>query len=220
MEREVRRGASGYRLPIRRSNTPSRTRSLGSAAVSWTRLPNFDAFLGLLNGGSIIRRLASLHWFRPGTVGPLPGYYQDAMTSCRPSRRASFPSFGGTSVALATVRSSVAECTAEAAERAHYESHGVYGYRKVHDDLQDQEIVCCLETVRSVLREKRLFSGTKRKFVVTTDSNHSMPVAENHLDRNFEATAPDQKWAADITYHYSAFFRFLLRRRGSACLRR
>jgi putative transposase len=89
---------------------------------------------------------------------------------------------------------------AEAAERAHYESHGIYGYRKVHDDLQDQEIACCLETVRRVLGEKRLFSRTKRKFVVTTDSNHSMPVAENHLDRNFEATAPDQKWAADITY--------------------
>lgn len=89
---------------------------------------------------------------------------------------------------------------AEAAVEAYQESHGIYGYRKVHDDLKGQEIECCLETVRKVLQEKRLFSRTRRKFVVTTDSNHSMPVAENLLDREFTATGPNQKWAADITY--------------------
>ena len=45
----------------------------------------------------MIRRPASLHGLRPGTVRPLQRYYQDATTSCRPSRRASFPSLGGTS---------------------------------------------------------------------------------------------------------------------------
>jgi hypothetical protein len=54
-----------------------------------------------LSNGSMIRRLASLHWLQPGAVRQLRWYYQDAMTSCRPSRRASFPSLGGTSVALA-----------------------------------------------------------------------------------------------------------------------
>jgi hypothetical protein len=53
-----------------------------------------------LSNGSMIRRLASLHWLRLGAVRQLRRYYQDAMTSCRPSRRASFPSLGGTSVAL------------------------------------------------------------------------------------------------------------------------
>src|SRR5262249_8906201 len=47
--------------------------------------------------GSMIRRLASLPWLRPGTVRQLRRYYQGAMTSCRPSRRTSLPSFGGTS---------------------------------------------------------------------------------------------------------------------------
>jgi putative transposase len=87
-----------------------------------------------------------------------------------------------------------------AAEAAYRCSHGVYGYRKVHDDLQEQEVACCRETVRKVLGEKGLFSRTKRKFVATTDSEHTLPVAENHLQRDFEATAPNQKWAADITY--------------------
>jgi hypothetical protein len=47
----------------------------------------------------MIRRLASLPWLRAGPVRQLPRYYQGAMTSCRPSRRASLPSLGGTSVA-------------------------------------------------------------------------------------------------------------------------
>jgi len=48
----------------------------------------------------MIRRLASLHWLQPGTVRQLRRYYQDALTSCRPSHRTSLPSLGGTSVAL------------------------------------------------------------------------------------------------------------------------
>ncbi len=92
------------------------------------------------------------------------------------------------------------ERIARAAERSHQASGGVYGYRKVHEDLKEQEIACCLETVRRVLAEKGLFSRTRRKFVVTTDSAHDMPVAENLLDRDFTATEPNQKWAADISY--------------------
>ncbi len=49
----------------------------------------------------MIRRLASLHWLsRRVGIRQLPQYYQDATTSCRPSRRTSFPSLGGTSVTL------------------------------------------------------------------------------------------------------------------------
>jgi hypothetical protein len=67
-----------------------------------------------LSSGSMIRRLASLPWLRLGAVRQLQRYYQDAMTSRRPSRRAPLPSLGGTSVALASVRSSAGECAAEA----------------------------------------------------------------------------------------------------------
>jgi len=46
----------------------------------------------------MIRRLASLHWLQQGAVRQLQRYYQDAMTSWRPSHRTSFPSLGGTSM--------------------------------------------------------------------------------------------------------------------------
>jgi len=92
------------------------------------------------------------------------------------------------------------QAIAEAAQRAYDQSHGVYGYRKVHDDLEEQQVACCRETVRKVLGEKGLFSRSKRKFVATTDSDHPQPVAPNRLGRDFQATAPNQKWGADITY--------------------
>jgi len=39
-----------------------------------------------------------------------------------------------------------------------------------------------------------------KKFRVTTDSKHKLPVAENLLNRQFVCTAPNQVWVADITY--------------------
>jgi len=62
-----------------------------------------------LNSGSVTRRLASLHWLQQGTVRQLLRYYQDALTSCRPSHRASLPPLGSTSgplVAFAPRRTS------------------------------------------------------------------------------------------------------------------
>ena len=93
------------------------------------------------------------------------------------------------------------ERIAAAAQKSYHDSNRIYGYRKVHEDVvQEAKIDCCLETVRCVLAEKGLFSRVKRRFVVTTDSNHNQPVADNLLDRDFTASAPNRKWTADITY--------------------
>jgi transposase InsO family protein len=50
------------------------------------------------------------------------------------------------------------------------------------------------------MRREGIAAKTKRKFRVTTDSNHDRPVAENVLDRQFEPGAPNRAWTADITY--------------------
>lgn len=89
---------------------------------------------------------------------------------------------------------------AHAAAHSYFESNRIYGYRKVHDDLLEENINCCRETVRRIMRDIGLHSRTKRKFVVTTDSNHTLKVAENLLNRDFTADGPNRKWAADITY--------------------
>jgi putative transposase len=40
----------------------------------------------------------------------------------------------------------------------------------------------------------------KRRYKVTTDSKHSLPVAPNTLNREFNVVAPDKVWTVDITY--------------------
>ena len=42
--------------------------------------------------------------------------------------------------------------------------------------------------------------ATSGRYRVTTESKHSLPVAENLLARNFTPTAPNQVWTSDITY--------------------
>ena len=59
---------------------------------------------------------------------------------------------------------------------------------------------CCVNTVARLMRQEGITAKTKRKFRVTTDSNHNRPVAENVLNRRFEPEAPNQAWTADITY--------------------
>lgn len=52
-----------------------------------------------------------------------------------------------------------------------------------------------------LMREHGLQSHKRRRFrVVTTDSKHAHAVAPNVLQRDFQATAPNQKWLADMTY--------------------
>ena len=63
-----------------------------------------------------------------------------------------------------------------------------------------ETITCCEETVRRVMRNIGLFSRIKRKFVVTTNSDHTLAIAENLLNRDFTTSAPNRKWVADITY--------------------
>jgi transposase InsO family protein len=89
---------------------------------------------------------------------------------------------------------------AQAAAVSYFESRRVYGHRKVYEDLAEDGVICCKETVRRIMRDIGLFSRIKRKFVVTTDSNHALAIADNILNRNFTADRPNRKWAGDITY--------------------
>lgn len=51
-----------------------------------------------------------------------------------------------------------------------------------------------------LLRKQDIRAQTKRRFVVTTDSKHGFPVAENLLDRQFDVAEPNRVWVSNITY--------------------
>lgn len=54
--------------------------------------------------------------------------------------------------------------------------------------------------VASIMSHNGLRAKAAKKYKATTNSNHNLPVAPNHLEQNFEADAPNQKWVSDITY--------------------
>lgn len=85
-------------------------------------------------------------------------------------------------------------------QTAFTQSRETYGSPRMHKELVAQGQSCCLNTVAKYMRELGITPKTQKKFKVTTDSRHNLPVAENLLDRNFEQTEPNRVWVSDITF--------------------
>jgi putative transposase len=83
---------------------------------------------------------------------------------------------------------------------AHAASGKRYGSPRIHEDLKDDGQHVGRKRVARLMREEGIEGQRKRRFRVTTDSRHSLPVAANQLNRNFTASAPNKIWVTDITY--------------------
>jgi len=85
--------------------------------------------------------------------------------------------------------------------KAAFSSSGAsYGSRRVMHALRAQGLRIGRYRVRTLMREAGLRTNWKRKFVSTTDSRHTLPVAENVLNRQFDVGEPNRAWVSDITY--------------------
>jgi putative transposase len=82
----------------------------------------------------------------------------------------------------------------------HAQSRQNYGSPKVYRKLRQGGEGCNHKRVERLMREHGIRAKRVKKFKATTASKHSLPVAENVLNRGFEQVAPDRAWAGDITY--------------------
>jgi len=82
----------------------------------------------------------------------------------------------------------------------HAELKGAYGSPRMVRELRLRGFTAAKERVERLMRENGIRARHKRRFKVTTDSKHSLPVADNLLDRDFMPTAPNQVWTSDMTY--------------------
>ena len=75
-----------------------------------------------------------------------------------------------------------------------------YGSRRMARALRALGYAVGRHQARSLMREAGVWVRYRRRYRVTTDSNHRQPVFPNRLERDFEAKEPNRVWAGDITY--------------------
>ena len=79
------------------------------------------------------------------------------------------------------------------------ESKQRYGSPRILEDLRDQQESVSRKRVIRLMQEEGLQARARKRYKVTTMSDHDQPVAANLLDRRFEAEAPNQRWVGDTT---------------------
>lgn len=82
----------------------------------------------------------------------------------------------------------------------HAETRGSYGWPRIWRTLRARGIRVGKQRVQTLMQQEGIRARGKRRFKVTTDSRHDLPIAPNLLDRQFDVDAPDKVWVGDITY--------------------
>jgi len=82
---------------------------------------------------------------------------------------------------------------------SHAASGGAYGSPRILGDLVADGEKVSRKRIAKIMKAEKIDGVPKKKFKATTDSDHTLPIAPDLLQRNFEAEAPDEVWVADIT---------------------
>lgn len=80
------------------------------------------------------------------------------------------------------------------------ENDRTYGSRRVKNALGAVGFPVSRQKARGLMKEANVTVRTKKKFKVTTDSGHNLPLFDNVLNRAFEVEKPDTAYVGDITY--------------------
>jgi transposase InsO family protein len=83
---------------------------------------------------------------------------------------------------------------------AHKRSRGTYGPRRLQDELAAENQQVGRDHISRLRKEMGLKCIQHKKFKVTTDSQHHLPVAANLLEQEFSVSLPSTVWGSDITY--------------------
>lgn len=83
---------------------------------------------------------------------------------------------------------------------AHKRTRETFGPERLQRDLAEHGVKAGVCRIRRIRKKLGIHCKQKRKFKATTDSKHTLPVAENLLNQQFKAAAPNRIWVTDITY--------------------
>jgi len=88
----------------------------------------------------------------------------------------------------------------EVVKKEFYENKQIPGSVKIAENISKPGEPVSRKLVAKIMKENGMKSKVVKKYKATTNSNHNLPVAENILNREFDAEKPNQKWVSDITY--------------------
>jgi len=83
---------------------------------------------------------------------------------------------------------------------AHKRTRQSFGPERLQRDLADNGVQVGICRIKRIRKKLGICCKQKKKFKATTDSSHTLPVAENLVDQHFEVSAPNRVWVTDITY--------------------
>jgi putative transposase len=83
---------------------------------------------------------------------------------------------------------------------AHKRTRETFGPERLQKDLAEHGVKVGSSRVRRIRKKLGIRCKQVKKFKATTNSKHALPVADNLLEQNFEASLPNRVWVSDITY--------------------
>ncbi|MDH5669958.1 MAG: IS3 family transposase [Nitrospira sp.] len=87
-----------------------------------------------------------------------------------------------------------------AIQAAHVRTRQTYGPERLQAELRDDGFSAGVGRIKRLRKKLGLRCTQVRRFTITTDSAHHLPVADNLLAQTFTATRPNEMWVTDITY--------------------
>ena len=88
----------------------------------------------------------------------------------------------------------------EEIKRIYHRHKGRYGSPRITMELRANGLIYNKKRISRLMRTNSIKEKTKKKFRVTTDSNHGLSVARNLLGGNFNVEQANKIWVSDITY--------------------
>lgn len=83
---------------------------------------------------------------------------------------------------------------------AHKRTRQTYGPERLQHDLAEHGVQAGVCRIKLIRRKLGIRCKQVKKFKVTTDSKHSLPVAKNIIQQRFDVAGPNQVYVTDITY--------------------
>jgi transposase InsO family protein len=88
----------------------------------------------------------------------------------------------------------------EKIKEIHKNSRELYGSPRIYQELRKRGLKINKKRVVRIMQKYGIRAKTKRKYKVTTNSNHRSPVAKDLIGQDFRTTGSNKIWVSDITY--------------------